>query len=52
MTSEGGEAAAPLTRADIPELVKAVAEALTESLPGDPSFSGGKLFIVRATECS
>ena len=52
--SEEGEAtggAAPLTRADIPELVKAVAEALAKKddppLPKDgaipPSTSGGEL---------
>ena len=48
MTSEGGNTAAPLTQADIPELVKAVAEALTKPPPGDPSTSGGKLCIIRA----
>ena len=50
MTLEGGDAAALLTRADIPELVKAVEEALTKPPPGDPSTSGGKFFIVRATD--
>ena len=45
MTTEGGEAAAPLTRADIPELVKAVTEALTKPPPDDPGTSGGKLLV-------
>jgi hypothetical protein len=40
MATEGGDAAAPLTRADIPDLVKAVAEALVKP-PGDPGSSGG-----------
>ena len=50
MTSEGGNAAAPLTRADTPELVKKVAEALAKPPPGDPSTSSGKLFIVRGPQ--
>ena len=48
MTKEGGEDAigtAPLTRADIPELVKGVADALTKrdtpEDPGGPAEAGG-----------
>lgn len=60
MSKEGGEGtvgAAPLTRADIPELVKAVADALTKrdppEDPGGPadagsSKSGGKCSPARA----
>ena len=45
MTTEGGEAAAPLTQADIPELVKAVTEVLTKPPPDDPGTLGSKLLV-------
>ena len=51
MSTEGPDAAAPLSRADIPELVKAVAEALAKPTPSDggpgaSSDAGGKLFVL------
>ena len=49
MTTEGGDVAAPLTQADIPELVKAVADALAKPTPDNPGTSGGKLLTVLAT---
>ena len=45
MMTKGGEAATPLTRADIPELVKAVTEALTKPPPDNPGTSGGKVLV-------
>lgn len=52
MTTEGGEAIAPLTRVDIPELVKTVTEALTKPPSDDPGTSGGKLLVIGVTACS